>query len=138
MCEFCSFFHNVTNGDVAVHDLKSHGNTENKLNLNKNIWREGHYLPDNHFELRFNPDDRVDQQECKDKFKNRFPTFVSFLSWALKEVAPDGDYNGLLDLGGLTSAKDLVLPKTVSGSLDLGGKTYSSIAEAKKAEGIKS
>ncbi len=44
---------------------------------------------------------------------------------------------GSLDLGGLTDAKGLKLPETVGGYLDLRGKTYSSIAKAKAALGIK-
>jgi len=35
MCRFISFFHRPDNGDVVVHDLSSHSNTEKKLKLNK-------------------------------------------------------------------------------------------------------
>ena len=107
---------------MAVYDLNSHADTEKQLKLNLNIWREGHYLPTGEFELRFNDGERVDISECKDRFKNRFPSFISFLNWTFKQNI---DFGGCLDLNGLTSAKDLVLPKTTGGSLYLSGKTYS-------------
>ena len=124
MCQFASFFHNPLTGEVVISDLNSHGNTEQKLGLNTSIcpqhygqWREGHYLPDGSFELRFDDADRVDKVECKERFINRFPNFISFLNWAFKQDT----YNtsGGLYLRGLTSAKGLVLPKTVGGSLYL-------------------
>jgi hypothetical protein len=120
MCNFASFFHNPLNGDIVIHDLNSHGNTEQKLKLNLNIWREGHYLPTGKFELRLTDTDKVDKVECEERFKNRFPTFISFLNWTFKQ---EGCKSGWLELNGLTSAKDLVLPKTIGGWLYLNGLT---------------
>ena len=123
MCRFASFLHLPSTGEIAVHDLESHGNTEKELKLNNKIWREGHYLPSGEIELRLTEDDRVDPVEYKTTFLNRFPTFIVFLNWALIKTSIDGKYIGSLDLRGLTSAKDLVLPKSVGGSLYLGGLT---------------
>ena len=123
MCRFASFLHNPITKEVVVHDLESHGNTEKALNLDVKIWREGHYLPDGEVELRLTSDDRVDKVEYLDSFKNRFPTFISFLNWSFEKVCKDGNYGGSLDLNGLTSAKGLVLPKTIGGWLDLNGLT---------------
>ena len=106
-----------------MHDLESHGNTEQALKLNLKVWREGHYLPNGEIELRLTEDDRVDRVEYLNAFKNRFPTFISFLNWTFERICKDGNYSGGLDLSGLTSAKDLVLPKTIGGSLDLSGLT---------------
>lgn len=109
MCQFASFFHNPLNGDVAIHDLNSHGNTEKKLKLNLNIWREGHYLPDNTFELRFCDTDKVDKIECQERFKNRFPSFISFLNWAFREK--EFLIGDSLDLNSLTSVEKAELRK---------------------------
>ena len=123
MCQFASFFHNPHTGEIVVSDLTSHGNTEQTLKLNLNIWREGHYLPNGEIVLRTTSDDRIDLVEYKNAFVSRFPTFVSFLNWSLPIITKDGVYESDLDLRGLTSAKDLVLPKTVGGGLDLSGLT---------------
>ena len=61
MCEFISFFHRPDNGDIAVSDLESHGNTEEKLGLNKKLWCEGHYLPDGKVVCRVNTDSKITQ-----------------------------------------------------------------------------
>ena len=92
-----------------MHDLESHGNTEQALKLNLKVWREGHYLPNGEIELRLTEDDRVDRVEYLNAFKNRFPNFVSFLNWTFERICKDGNYSGGLDLSALTSAKDLAL-----------------------------
>lgn len=115
MCQFISFHHNPRNGDVVVYDLNSHSNTEESLKLNLNIWREGHYLPNGTVELRLADNDRVDKNEYKESFLNKFPTFISFFNWAIRNV----DKCGSLDLSSLTSAEGLTLPEKVSGSLYL-------------------
>ena len=120
MCRFISFFHNPLNGDIAASDLNSHGNTETNLKLNLNIWREAHYTSNGEIELRFNPTDVI-PENYEEHFKERFPTFLSFFNHVITSCTKDGVFNGNLDLGRLTSAKDLVLPKTISGWLDLGG-----------------
>ncbi len=122
MCKMASFFHNPLTGEVVVKDLTSHGNTEKALNLNLNIWREGHYTPEGEIELRFNDTDRVDKVEYETAFKNRFPSFVSFLNFAFDVIGREY-YNGSLSLNGLTSAKGLVLPKSIGGWLSLDGLT---------------
>ena len=133
MCRFASFLHNPLTGEIAVNDLASHGNTEKALKLDPKIWREGHYLPTGEIELRLQDNDRVDKTEYETAFKNRFPTFVSFLNYSLLIITKDGVYSGDLDLNGLTSAKDLVLPKSIGGGLYLSEK----IKEELRKKGIK-
>jgi len=113
-----SFFHDPATGDVRVHRLDSHAETEQALKLDLNIWREGHYLPDGELELRLAPEDHADKVEIETRFRNRFPRFVDFLNWALVETGQTETYNGRLDLSGLQSAVGLTLPKQV-GWLDL-------------------
>ena len=131
MCQFISFFHNPLNGDIAVSDLNSHGNTETELKLNKNIWREGHYLPNGGVELRFNPDD-ITPENYEEHFKNRFPTFIDFFNYCIMSTNSKETFGGYLDLRGLKSAKGLVLPKSVGGYLDL---SYNVRAEYEKLKG---
>jgi len=119
MCQFMSFFHNPINGDIAVSDVNSHGNTEKELSLNLNIWREGHYLPDGKVELRVTDKDRMTQKECEERFLTQYPTFVSFFNWTM---AKKKKYDDSLDLRSLTSAKGLVLPKEIGGWLYLKDK----------------
>jgi hypothetical protein len=121
MCRLASFFHLPATGEVKVAVLDSHGDTEKQLNLDPKIWREGHYTPEGNIELRLTDEDRVDRTEYETAFHNRFPSFINFLNWAFKEI---GDkYGGWLNLSGLTSAKDLVLPKEIGDSLYLNGLT---------------
>lgn len=98
MCRFASFFHNPLTSEVVVHDLKSHGNTEQALKLNLKIWREGHYLPNGEIELRLEAGDRVDKVEYCNSFHGRFPTFISFLNWAFEKICKDEKYGGSLYL----------------------------------------
>jgi hypothetical protein len=123
MCRLASFFHNPVTGDVVVGVLDHHQATAEKLKLDQKIWREGHYLPNGTIEARVQENDRVTQNECNERIRNRWPSFNLFLSWALRESAANEVYPGGLDLSGLTSAKDLVLPKTIRGWLDLRGLT---------------
>jgi hypothetical protein len=119
MCQYASFFHNPVTKEVKVKVLDSHGETEKALKLDPKIWREGHYLPGGEIELRLTDDDRVNKDEYMTAFKNRFPTLRSFMLWANQFDVTVGSLN----LGGLTSAKDLVLPKDFNGSLYLNGLT---------------
>ena len=132
-----SFFHNPINGDILVSDLSSHSETEEKLKLNLKVWDEGHYLPNGEIECRVKPDSKITQEECNERLKNKFPTFVSFFNWAVDNGAIIG---GSLDLSGCDlkgiklpdtvggwlylsgcDLKGIKLPKTVGGSLDLSG-----------------
>ena len=133
MCKFASFLHNPATGEVKVKVLDSHGDTEKQLKLNPQVWREGHYTPAGEIELRITADDRVDKTEYETAFRNRFPSFISFLNWALLQCCDaDGKYRGWLDLNGLTSATGLKLPKTVGRWLDLKGLTSAEKAEIRK------
>ena len=123
MCEFISFFHNPVTGDIKVKDLNSHGNTEKELSLDHKYWREGHYLPNGKIVARVEPNDKKTEAECTTRIGQAYPRFVDFLSWVLKETNQLDVFNGNLYLAGLTSAKDLVLPKTVGGGLSLDGLT---------------
>lgn len=89
-------------------------------------------MPNGIFELRFNSEDRVDKLEYETAFHSRFPSFVSFFNWAMSEVAKNGIYSGSLDLSGLTSAKDLVLPKSIGGWLDLRSEVREELNRRKK------
>lgn len=117
MCRFISFWHNPLNGDVVVSDLNSHSNTQEALNLNQNVWCEGHYLPDGEIELRKNPGMRI-PENYNENFKQRFPDFSSFFNWAIMSTSKNGVFIGFLDLSSLTSAEGLTLPKEC-GFLDL-------------------
>ena len=122
MCELNSFFHNPVTGEVKVKDLNSHGNTEKELSLDLKYWREGHYLPNGKIVARVEPNDKKTEAECVERIGQSFPRFVDFFAWALKETNQLKDFKGHLSLNGLTSAKDLVLPKSV-GDLSLNGLT---------------
>jgi hypothetical protein len=119
MCQFISFFHRPDNGDVAIFDLTSHSNTQAKLSLNEKLWREGHYLPSGQIVCRVAPDDKITEQECNERLKNHYPSFVEFFNWAMGETCKIGIYSGSLDLSSLTSAAGLKLPNKISGYLDL-------------------
>ena len=110
MCKFASFFHNPLTGDIAVSVLDSHGETEKKLSLSPKIWREGHYLPTGEIDLRLAEDDRVDRAEYEESFRVRFPTFKSFLIWALGEIG--GTIGGSLYVSGC-DLKGVTLPKAI-------------------------
>jgi hypothetical protein len=118
MCQFISFFHRPDNGDVAVFNLESHSDTQAKLELNEKLWREGHYLPNGTIVCRVAPADKITEQECSERLKNHYPSFVEFFNWSMGETCKNGIYSGYLDLSSLTSAAGLKLP-TKCGSLDL-------------------
>ena len=100
MCQFISFLHRPDNGDIAVWDLTSHSNTQEKLELYEPLWCEGHYTPDGDIECRVTDKNRTTQEECAERLRNRFPTFYDFLDWVLmKEIG------GGLDLSGCDLSK---------------------------------
>ena len=72
MCQYASFFHNPLTGEVQVSVLDSHGETEKKLNLDPEIWQDGHYLPNGEFQLRLTGDEKIDKVEYEEKFRNLF------------------------------------------------------------------
>ena len=123
MCQFASFLHNPLTGEVAVSDLSSHGNTEKELKLDPKVWCEGHYLPGGEIRLRLPDDTRVEKLEYEERFRERFPAFVSFFAWAMKQTGKDKLWPGDLNLNGLTSAKGLTLPQSIGGWLSLDGLT---------------
>jgi uncharacterized protein YjbI with pentapeptide repeats len=131
MCRFISFFHNPFNGDIAVHNLNSHLETESALKLNKKIWREGHYLPDGTIECRLDYNDHISSEECNVRLKSKFDTFLDFFNWCMKQVCKDGSFSGSLDLSGcdLSKVKDLKLPQSIGGYLDLRGCDLSKVKE---------
>ena len=79
MCQFISFFHRPDNGDIGVYDVTSHGKTEEHLKLNKNLWREGHWLPGGELICRVLPEDKTTAEECADRMLNRFKKFDDFV-----------------------------------------------------------
>jgi hypothetical protein len=119
VCQFISFFHRPDNGDISVKILDDHSGTKEKLNLDENLWREGHYLPDGTIECRVIDTDRVTEKDCNERMKGRFPTFISFANWCFGK---NSTFTGL-DLSGLTSAAGLKLPSRIGGGLDLRGLT---------------
>ena len=111
MCRMASFHHKPNMGDIVIkiYDLESHGNTEKALKIDPTVWAEGHYLPNGEIELRLNNNMRVDKTEYETKFKNRFPSFISFFNWAVDE----GWNSETVDLYSLKSAEGLKLPSGV-------------------------
>ena len=105
MCKFISFFHRPDNGDIALSNLNSHEDTQKKLNLNNNLWREGHYTPDGAVECRVTGADYVSRAECEERIKFKYPTFTDFFNYAMVCVCKNGVFNGFLDLSSLTSAE---------------------------------
>ena len=101
MCRFISFFHRPDNGDVAVYDLTSHGNTEQHLNLNLNLWREGHWLPDGNLGCRTDKD-RTSSEKCNERILARYGNFWNFYSWCIKQNVI---CSGGLDLSGCDLSK---------------------------------
>ena len=123
MCEMASFvFRPVEGVPVKTWDLMGHSETMEHFNLRdgslRDGWREGHYKPDGALLCRVLDQDGMTGCECEAVLRERWPTFGDFLGAVLPL-----DYPGSLDLDGLTSAKDLKLPETVSGYLDLRGLT---------------
>jgi hypothetical protein len=122
MCRLASFFFkpDPDNLEILVSKLDSHSKTEKALSLNKNLWREGHYLPDGEIECRVLDEDKMTMEECNNIVKTRFPSFVDFWNWALKESGNDAVFDGDLDLSNLTEIPDgFELPKEIGGYLDL-------------------
>ena len=109
MCKLISFWHNPKTGDLEISDLTSHENTRSDRDLNKKIWREGHYLPDGTIECRVAPADRETAAECAERVRNQWPTFAKFLVYAIGKI---GNTCDSLDLSDLTSLpKGVTFPK---------------------------
>ena len=91
MCRMASFFFLPKEDDfqIKVAVLDSHSGTEEKLKLNKNVWREGHYLPDGTIECRVLPEDSMTMEECNNIVKGRYGSFVQFFNWAVKECGAE-------------------------------------------------
>ena len=116
MCRFASFFHNPINGDIAISDLNSHSNTERELKLNLNVWREGHYLPNDEIECRVTDKDRVSQRKCEERLRKKYPKFSNFFN----QYVGNKKYKGDLCLSGC-DLKGIKLPESVGRSLYLSG-----------------
>ena len=114
MCQFASFWHRPDNGDLAVFDLESHSNTQEKLKLNENLWREGHYLVNGTIECRVEDRDRQTQEECNNRLLNRFSTFSQFFNWAIRKSKQQKKYSGSLYLRGC-DLKGITLPESIGG-----------------------
>ena len=111
MCDFMSGFFKPDTMEVKVADLNSHGDTARALKLldgpSPNGWRELHYRPNETMECRVLPGDAFTAKQAEAQIRERWPRFVDFLSWSLRQPTYIGVY---LDLGGLTSAeRDAVL-----------------------------
>ncbi|MDD5220549.1 MAG: hypothetical protein PHV11_08290, partial [Candidatus Bipolaricaulis sp.] len=119
MCQFISFFHNPKTGEIKVHDLNSHSNTSDALNLNLNYWREGHYLPNGKIIARVLSTDFQTEKQATFKIRENFPEFKDFFVWSLKQIGTEKQFSDSLDLSGLTNAEGLKPPQTVGGWLDL-------------------
>ena len=123
MCQFISFFHNPKTGEIKVHDLNSHSNTEEFLKLDGSKWREGHYLPDSDVIARVLPADNREEKQCVFKIRQSYPNFIDFFAWCLRETNQTENFTGYLNLPGLTTLAPGCLPKTVCGDLNLPGLT---------------
>ena len=115
MCKMASFWHNPINGDISVYALCGHSETQQHLKLNEKVWREGHYTPSGEIECRVIDEDRTTMAECNERLRIKFPTFKSFLSWALAQSIGGSLYLSGCDLKGIT------LPQSIGGYLDLRG-----------------
>lgn len=88
-------------GEILVSDLCSHGNTETALKIDPSgPYREGHYLPDGKIECRVVTDDGVSSDTCNKLLKARFPRFIDFYNWCMKQDGVDIEW---LDLNSLTA-----------------------------------
>ena len=121
MCKMASFlWHDTSTVEIAVYDLCSHSATQDHFPSYRGAvgWHEGHYTPDGQIECR-TPSGRA--RNAEEILRRRYPTFVAFFSYAVskREVI----ISGFLDLSGLSSAKGLVLPRTLGGFLSLNGLT---------------
>ena len=130
MCEFISFLHRPDNGDIFIYNLTSHSNTEEKVK-EKNLWREGHYLPDGTVECRVQDSDRISKEECNERLRSRFPTFIDFANYCFSKKPTGIKW---LDLSSLTSAQGLKLPNGIKW-LDL--RSLTSAQGLKLPNGIK-
>ena len=123
MCQFISFFHRPDTGDIAVYDVTSHAKTEEHLSLNKNLWREGHWLPDGELVCRVLLEDKSTAEECADRMKDKYPAFIDFFEWIFdgtkKITASDPDIT--INLRGCDLSKLKTWPDKIGGSLYLSG-----------------
>ena len=129
MCRLISYLHNVETGDLAVFDLTSHRATQKKLGFSEPLWCEGHYLPSGEIECRVTDKTRNTEEECEERLRNRFPTFVDFFVWAISKdgvISSEG-----LDLSSLTSLPAGVQFPTECGYLDLSQELKNQYASRK-------
>ena len=115
MCQFASGFLRPTEElPVRIADLNSHSDTQEKLKLKDGQradgWREFHWTPKDEIEVRVLEGDSFSAEQCKAGLRARWPGFIEFLNWALKEPSY---VDSELYLNGLTSAKGLKLPEKV-------------------------
>ena len=107
MCDISSFFYRPIEGvPIAVAVLNHHAATKEKLKLDAdtgpNSWHEGHYKPNGEIECRGLTGDELSPSECVAEIRAKWPTFIQFFNWAIKEGKT---VSGWLDLSGLTSAE---------------------------------
>ena len=122
MCEKAtSHLFKVREREMLIHTIHSHSATREAFGLNgidPNIieveWIESVAMPS----IRFNGQDAQEQQLVRDWYANRFENRLALMFHCVERCK-----GGYLDLGGLTSAKGLVLPQSINGYLYLGGLT---------------
>jgi len=122
MCQFIAFMFDPKTAEIKVHDLQSHSGTESALKLDKSVWREGHWTPNNELVLRTQLGDEV-LPGIEKYVRELHGDFCGFMKWCLEETKQDEIFTGSLYLSGLTSLKPGCLPQSVGGSLDLSGLT---------------
>ena len=133
MCRFASgFLRPIEALPVKIADLNGHSETQEILGLKDmpkaDTWREFHYTPDGKIEVRTLNGDTLTAKQCESGIKARWPDFVDFLNWAMKQK----DYvKGSLDLRGC-DLKGIKLLTTVKGYLYLSGCDLKGIKLAKK------
>ena len=120
MCQFISFYHNPATGEVRVHDLNSHAETEQRLKLDLKVWREGHYLPGGKIDARVAPEDHVTSEQCAERIRGRWLRFAEFFNWCIVETNQTKLFGGGLDLRGC-DLKGVKLPEKIGGGLNLRG-----------------
>ena len=107
MCRMASGLFRPDTMQVLVADLTSHSETQKAHGLGPesdgpapNGWREFHYTPEGEIECRTLACDARAGDEARAEILRRWPTFIDFFNWAIRE--PKFSSMGPLDLSGRT------------------------------------
>jgi hypothetical protein len=150
MCQIASFLYKYDNDklEIAVYDLASHSNTQDKLKLTeKQGWFEGHYTI-NDIVCRI-PEGRNELAEKELKYKyNSFTNFLNycftqplaylklhFSNYSVKGLVFNDTFNGCLTLINCKNLNDCKMPNVITGWLDIAGGDMSNVKLPKEIKG---